>query len=83
MIRRPLWLGTGVAIGVGGTLWTQRRARQAMARLAPDHVARRAVGSAQSLGVRARHAYGAAQEERRRQESALRRATDRDGSRRE
>lgn len=25
MIRRPLWLAAGVALGAGGTLWTRRR----------------------------------------------------------
>jgi len=73
MIRRPLWLGTGIVVGVGGTLWAQRQVRRAVAHVSPDHMARQAVGSVRSLGDRARHAYGAAQEERRRQEQDLRR----------
>lgn len=33
MMRRPLWLGAGVALGVGGTLWAELRLRRWIKRL--------------------------------------------------
>lgn len=76
MIRRPIWLGTGVVIGVGGTLWAQQRLRRAVenakANLSPDHVARSAARSAQRLPGRLRAANAAAASERRRSEWELR-----------
>jgi hypothetical protein len=39
MIRRPLWLATGAALGVGGTLWTRRRLDRLARRVRPTAVA--------------------------------------------
>jgi len=76
VIRRPLWLATGVVVGVGGTLWTQQRVRkvidQAQARLSPEHVVRGAARSAQGIPARVRAANAAAAQERRRRERELR-----------
>jgi hypothetical protein len=76
VIRRPLWLATGVVVGVGGTLWTQQRVRkvidQAQARLSPEHMVRGAARSAQGIPARVRAANAAAAEERRRRERELR-----------
>jgi len=76
VIRRPLWLATGVVVGVGGTLWTQQRVRkvidQAQARLSPEHVVRGAARSAQGIPARVRAANAAGAAERRRRERELR-----------
>lgn len=34
MIRRPLWFGAGVATGVAGTVWAERRVRRQLRRVA-------------------------------------------------
>ena len=39
MIRRPVWLAAGAAIGVGGTLWAQRRIERLARRVRPTAVA--------------------------------------------
>jgi hypothetical protein len=35
VIRRPLWLATGAALGVGGTLWARRRLERLSNRMRP------------------------------------------------
>jgi hypothetical protein len=76
VIRRPFWLATGMAIGVGGTLWAEHRVRrlveETQTRLSPDHVVRTAARSAQGLPARVRAANAAATEARRRRERELR-----------
>lgn len=65
-MRRPVWLGAGVALGVGGTLWAQQRVRRgvrkAVDRLTPEHVAAGARESVRDLGARVRAAVETAQE---------------------
>ena len=39
MIRRPLWLAAGAALGVGGTVWTRRRLERLSQRVRPTAVA--------------------------------------------
>jgi hypothetical protein len=39
VIRRPLWLAAGAALGVGGTVWTRRRVEQLSRRVRPTAVA--------------------------------------------
>ncbi len=39
MIRRPLWLAAGAALGVGGTVWTRRRLERLSRRVRPAAVA--------------------------------------------
>gem|GEM_PF-1964279 len=39
MIRRPLWLVAGAALGAGGTVWTRRRLEQLSRRVRPASVA--------------------------------------------
>ncbi|HVA04843.1 MAG TPA: hypothetical protein VMU64_13995 [Acidimicrobiales bacterium] len=39
MIRRPMWLAAGAAIGVGGTMWTRRRLERLSRRVRPTAVA--------------------------------------------
>jgi hypothetical protein len=76
MLKRPLWLATGVAVGVGGTLWAEQRIRRATkdlsARLAPDHAVRSAARATVGLSDRLRAAGDAVQQERLRHERELR-----------
>jgi hypothetical protein len=39
MMRRPMWLLAGVALGAGGTLWTRRRLERLARRVRPSAVA--------------------------------------------
>ena len=39
MIRRPMWLAAGAALGVGGTMWTRRRLERLSRRVRPTAVA--------------------------------------------
>ena len=39
MIRRPLWLAAGAALGAGGTVWAQRRIGRLTRRVRPTAVA--------------------------------------------
>lgn len=75
MIRRPLWLGAGVALGVGGTLWAEqrvrRRVRQLSAALTPAGAADEVRRSARAAGDRVRAAVDEARLECRHREAEL------------
>lgn len=75
MIRRPMWLGAGVVLGVGGTLWAEqhvrRRVRRAVELLSPSVARSEAVHAARQVGGRVRDAVEVAREERSRQEAEL------------
>lgn len=49
MVRRVMWLGTGVVIGAGSSVWAMRRVQRSVRRLAPDHVVREAVTGARQV----------------------------------
>ena len=38
MFRRLFWLAVGAAAGFSGSMWIQRRVKQAVDRFAPEHV---------------------------------------------
>jgi hypothetical protein len=71
VIGRPLWLAAGVAVGVGGTLWAERRVRRAVDRLVPESVATEAGRSVRRLGDRVQAAVVAGREARDRREEEL------------
>ena len=71
MLRRPLWLGTGVVLGVGGTLWVEKRVRRAAALLSPRVAGSEAAQAARALGGTVRDALDVARAERRRHEAEL------------
>ncbi len=87
MPKRTFWLTTGMVVGAGASLWTERRVRRAIddaaARLQPDALAleasRRARGAARSAGDRVRSAVAEAKEEMRRHEGELWTDLERDG----
>jgi len=74
-MKRPMWMGAGVILGVGGTLWAERRVRrgvqQVVAKVSPDSVAAGARDSARQLGERMRAAVDAGRKERARREQEL------------
>ncbi|HVC14570.1 MAG TPA: hypothetical protein VND62_06895 [Acidimicrobiales bacterium] len=75
MIRRPMWFGTGVALGVAGTLWVEqrvrRRVRRAVERLSPAFAGSEAVRAVRGTGARVKDAVEVARTERHRHESEL------------
>jgi hypothetical protein len=70
-MRRPLWLAAGAALGVGGTLWAERRLRRVAERLTPPALAAEAGRSVRRLGDRVQAAVAAGREERVRREEEL------------
>lgn len=75
MIRRPLWFGAGLAAGVAGTVWAERRVRRqlrrAMDAISPTAAGQEALRSAREAAARVQVAVDAARSERRRRESEL------------
>lgn len=75
MIRRPLWLAAGVALGAGGTVWTRRRLERLSRRLQRGTVAADLVSladrSAQGAVGRIRDAVDAGRDAARRREDRL------------
>ncbi len=59
-MRRLVWLGTGAAIGAGGTVWARRRVGKVATRLRPSAIATSATAGAdrrrRDLSVRLRGA---------------------------
>ncbi len=74
-MRRPVWMAAGVALGVGGTLWAERRVRRAVRqvgdRLAPSNAAAGARALAGGAGHRLREAVEVGRDERARREREL------------
>jgi len=70
-MRRPLWLAAGAALGVGGTLWAERRLRRVADRLTPPSLATEAGKSVRRLGDRVQAAVAAGRQERERREEEL------------
>ncbi|HLG68545.1 MAG TPA: hypothetical protein VKV36_11845 [Acidimicrobiales bacterium] len=72
---RPAWLGAGVALGVGGTLWVEkqvrRRLRRAARRLGGDGLVGGARASVGQLGWRLRDALESGRAERDRRAAEL------------
>lgn len=75
MIRRPLWFGAGVAAGMAGTVWAQRRVRRQFRRVAqaisPTAAGQETMRAAREATARLQVAVDAARTERRRREAEL------------
>ncbi len=74
-MRRPVWLGAGIVLGVGGTLWAEQRVRRRVRRvvevLSPAVAGNEAVRAARGMGGRVMDALEAARAESRRHEADL------------
>jgi hypothetical protein len=74
-MRRPWWVGAGVLLGVGGTLWAEQRVKKGVAqiteRLTAENLANEARRSVTRFGARARSAVEVGREERSRREREL------------
>jgi hypothetical protein len=71
MMRRPLWLVAGAALGAGGTVWAERYLRRRVRRVVSLLPARRGGGLLRAAGGRLRAAVEAGRTERVRRESEL------------
>ena len=78
MARRLRWFATGAAVGLGSSVWVQRRVKRAVARLAPDHVSRGLAGAARRFGGDLRAAAVEGRQAMRDHEAALRTGLDGD-----
>lgn len=72
VIKRLFWLLTGAALGLASSLWVARRARQAVARLAPDRLAGTASEKVRRLGAEVREAAAEGRSAMREREAELR-----------
>jgi hypothetical protein len=72
VFKRLFWLTVGTIVGLGGSLWAQRRFRRQIERYKPEQITQRAVASAQGLGRDVREAARQGREAQREREEALR-----------
>ena len=83
MMRRPIWLGAGVVIGVGATVGAEakvkRAAESAVRKLTPEQMAASARHAARKLQSRVSSAIDAGREARAQREDELWRELDGDG----
>ena len=49
-MRRLFWLGVGAVAGASGTIWTERKVRQRLDALQPDHLVVQAGERARDVG---------------------------------
>ena len=49
-VRRLFWLGIGTVAGAAGTVWTERKVKERLDALAPDHAVRVAAAKAKDAG---------------------------------
>jgi hypothetical protein len=75
VIRRPLWLAVGAALGVGGTVWTRRRVERLSQRVRPTAVATEVASiverTRRGASERVRDALDTGRAEAQRQQDAL------------
>ena len=57
-MRRLFWLSLGAAAGASGTIWTQRKVREQLEELGPEHAVVVAGRAARSVGHRVLEAVG-------------------------
>jgi hypothetical protein len=72
VFKRMFWLSVGTVLGLGGSLWAQRRFRQQIERYKPDEVTRRAVSTVRGLGADVRDAARQGRDAMREREELLR-----------
>lgn len=72
MFKRLFWLSTGVALGMGSSVWVMRAIRQRISRYAPDRLADNVTTAARGAREDLRSALIEGREAMRRRESELR-----------
>ncbi len=72
MFKRLFWLTVGTLLGLGGSLWAQRRLRQQIERYKPEQVTQRAIATARGLLEDVRAAARQGREAQREREESLR-----------
>ena len=72
MFKRLFWLTLGTVLGLGGSLWAQRRFRRQIERYKPEQVTRRAVATTRGLVEDIRSAARQGREAQRERERSLR-----------
>jgi hypothetical protein len=72
MFHRLRWFGAGAALGVGASVWAQRKVKAAAARYHPAGLAGSAVDRARAWPSRVRAAYDEGRSTMREREAALR-----------
>jgi hypothetical protein len=72
MFKRIFWLSTGVALGMGSSLWVMRAVRQRISQYAPDRLADNVTTAARGAREDLRSALIEGREAMRRRESELR-----------
>jgi hypothetical protein len=73
MLRRVRWFGAGAALGIGASVWAQRKLRTATARYRPGRMATTATGKARALPGDVRAALHEGRSTMRQREAELRR----------
>lgn len=76
MFKRIRWLGAGALVGVGASIWTQRKARMMAARYRPAGLAG-AASQARQWPARVREAVGEGRQAMHEREAELRRRLER------
>jgi hypothetical protein len=77
VLSRARWLGAGVALGVGGSVWAQRKVKAAATRYRPGGLAGTAVTKARTWPGEVRAAIGEGRITMREREAELRHQMDR------
>ncbi len=72
MLRRVRWLGAGLVLGVGGSLWAERKVKAVSARYRPSGLATTAASRARDVPSDVRAALREGREAMRQRESELR-----------
>jgi len=72
MLKRVRWIGTGLALGVGGSLWAQRKVKAVASRYRPSGLAGSAASRARDIPSDVRAAIREGRETMRQRESELR-----------
>jgi hypothetical protein len=76
VFHRLRWFGAGAALGLGASVWLQRKAKAAAARYHPVGLAGTAVGKARSWPSHLRAAFNEGRSTMREREAELRRELD-------
>jgi hypothetical protein len=72
VFKRLFWLSVGTVLGLGGSLWAQRRFRRQIERYKPEQMTLRAVASVRGLGDDVRAAARQGRDAKREREEMLR-----------